>query len=175
MCVHALAWVLMCPSWIQECVCAGENVHMSVCQCRSYMSAWVSRLGSCSLGFLRQGHSLAKISLNRQALGIQPPPPSTGTTNSPHNTQHPDFCTLMTELPPQPKRVFFLHVKLTDFHRKSIIMWLVENPYVLVQSLTVHKLCGSSHFHISLQSKRQLCVSTRTAFFSNKNGKDKSF
>lgn len=28
--VHVPAWVLMCPSWIQDRVCAGENVHMKL-------------------------------------------------------------------------------------------------------------------------------------------------
>lgn len=40
--VHVLAWVLVCPSWIQDHVCAGENVHMKL------LVSLVSRLGSCS-------------------------------------------------------------------------------------------------------------------------------
>lgn len=105
MCGYACAWAgLGAHVSIMDtrmCVCGRECAHEHISQpgCQG--------LGAAHLVFLKQGRSLAKNSLNRQALGIQPPPPSTGTTNSPHNTQHPDFCTLMTELLPSPKGYTF--------------------------------------------------------------------
>lgn len=128
-CVHPM--VLMCPVCVQELMCVGEDVHMSMCKCRSQQSSLHVSSGELSTLFLRQGCSLAKKSrillTGQQAPGIQSLPQHWEHKFIP---QHPVF--LLTELSLQLKGHIFLYVKLTAFHRKlnhNMVTWESIQPW----------------------------------------------